>query len=274
VTAGVFQRNPSTGRYQPTSLGAQLREDSPEGFKILLDINTAGGRGELAFVELLDTVTNGASGYVSRYGREFWADLDAHPHLRRTFDAQMNWRFRVQAPQIAERFEWSRFSTILDVGGGDGILLEAILRAHPDVRGTVLDLRPTAEAASNRFTTTGLEARAHAVSGSFFDALPTGADVYLLSDILHDWDDDHARQILSRCRDAAADNDAAVVLIEPVQGHGASTGIDLFMLLCFGGRERSIDDLNRLAADVGLEPRSAAAVADGRIALEFAVEPA
>ena len=272
VTAGVFQRDPGTGRYQTTSLGDQLREDSPEGVKILLDINTAGGRGELAFVELLDTVTSGASGYVNRYGREFWADLDAHPHLRRTFDAQMNWRYRTQAPQIAGRFGWSRFSTILDVGGGDGVLLEEILRAHPDVQGTVLDCGPTAEAASKRFTTTGLEGRAHAVSGSFFDPLPTDADLYLLSDIVHDWDDDHARQILTRCRDAAADNDAAVVLIEPVQGHGASTGIDLFMLLCFGGRERSIDDINRLAADVGLEPCGAVSVADGRIALEFAVE--
>ena len=270
VTADVFQRDPETDRYRPTSLGAQLREDSSEGVKILLDINTAGGRGELAFVELLDTVTSGTSGYVSRYGREFWADLEAHPHLRHTFDAQMNWRFRTQAPQIAECFDWSRFSKILDVGGGDGVLLEAILRVHPDVQGTVLDLSPTAEAASNRFTVTGLDDSARAASGSFFDPLPTDADIYLLSDIIHDWDDDHARAILARCRDAAAANDAAIVLIEPVQGHGASTGVDLFMLLCFGGRERSIDDLNRLAADSGLEPRGAVAVADGRMALEFA----
>ena len=97
-----------------------MSEDAPEGIKPLLDINSAGGRAELAFVELLETITTGAPAYLHRYGREFWADLDARPELRRSFDAQMNWRFRVQAPQIAERFDWSRFSEILDVGGGDG----------------------------------------------------------------------------------------------------------------------------------------------------------
>ncbi|ALE76901.1 methyltransferase (plasmid) [Pseudonocardia sp. EC080625-04] len=272
VSVGVFDHDPETGLYWPTSLGAQMGEDSSAGFKILLDINTAGGRGELAFVDLLKTVTTGESAYVSRYGREFWDDLAAHPHLRRTFDAQMNWRFRKQAPQIAERFDWSRFSKILDVGGGDGIVLDAILRAHPGVRGQVLDLKPTADAAARRFAAAGLEGRASAVPGSFFNPLPTGADVYLLSDIVHDWDDDHARQILVRCRDAAAD-DAAIVLIEPVRGHGASTGIDLFMLLCFGGRERTVDELTRLAAEAGLETLNVAPVADGRMALEFAIAP-
>ncbi|MDN5916457.1 MAG: methyltransferase, partial [Pseudonocardia sp.] len=241
VSVGVFAPAPDTDRYRPTSLGAQISADAPEGVSLLLDIDTAGGRGELAFVDLLHTVTTGGSAYAHRYGRGFWDDLDAHPHLRRSFDAQMNWRFRQQAPQIAERFDWSRFPRILDVGGGDGALLRAILRAHPDVRGRILDLEPTADAAACRIAADDLADRAGAVAGSFFDPLPTGADVYLLSDIVHDWDDDHARQILTRCRDAAATDDAAVVLIEPVRGHGASTGIDLFMLLCFGGRERSID---------------------------------
>jgi SAM-dependent methyltransferase len=272
VTVGVFDHDLETGRYRPTSLGAQMSEDSPEGVKPLLDINAAGGRGELAFVELLDTVTTGEPAYARRYGREFWADLDAHPHLRRTFDAQMNWRYRMQAPQIAERFDWSRFSAVLDVGGGDGVVLEAILRAHSGLRGRVLDLAPTAAAASRRFAAAGLDNRASAVAGSFFDPLPTGADAYLLSDILHDWDDDRARQILARCREAVTPNDA-VVLIEPVRGHGADTGIDLFMLLCFGGRERSVGELTELAAGCGLESRNVAPVADGRMVLEFAVAP-
>lgn len=271
VSVGVFAHDPDTGRYRPTSVGSQMRTDAPEGMSILLDINTAGGRGELAFVDLLHTVTTGASAYRHRYGREFWGDLDAHPHLRRSFDAQMNWRFRHQAPQIAARFDWSRFPRILDVGGGDGALLHAILRAHPQVRGRILDLKPTADAASRRIAANGLGDRADAVAGSFFDPLPTGADLYLLSDIVHDWDDDHARQILTRCRDAAAADDAAVVLIEPVRGHGASTGIDLFMLLCFGGRERSIDELTHLATDAGLGLSSVAPVADGRMAFELTV---
>jgi 2,7-dihydroxy-5-methyl-1-naphthoate 7-O-methyltransferase len=272
VTIGVFDRDSESGRYRPTNLGAELSEDSPEGIKPLLDINSAGGRAELGFVELLGTITTGTPGYVQRYARDFWADLDASPELRRSFDAQMSWRFRVQATQIAERFDWSRFSEVLDVGGGDGTVLAAILRAHPDIRGRVLDLSPTAAAATDRFAAAGLEDRADAVPGSFFDPLPVGADAYLLSDILHDWDDDHARKILAGCRRAAAP-DSAVVVIEPVRGQGVGTAMDLFMLMCFGGRERTVDELAGLAADSGLVLRGSGLVADGRTVLEFGVAP-
>ncbi|SEP46078.1 methyltransferase [Amycolatopsis saalfeldensis] len=258
------------GRYRPTDLGAQLREDAPEGIKPLLDITCAGGRAELAFVDLLGTVTAGTPAYEQRYGREFWADLGTDPKLRRSFDAQMSWRFQAQAPQIAERFDWSRFTEILDVGGGDGLVLAEILRAHPGLRGRVLDLEPTSAAAADRFAAAGFGDRAGAVSGSFFDPLPAGADVCLLSDILHDWDDEHAHEILAGCRRAAAP-DGTVVVIEPVLGQGTDTAMDLFMLMCFGGRERTVDGLAALGAGAGLVLRASSPVADGRTALEFGV---
>jgi SAM-dependent methyltransferase len=265
VTIGVFDFDLTSNRFHPTSLGLQLTEDWP---KILLDINRAGGRADLAFVDLLGTITTGAPAYPQRYGREFWADLDTNPELRSSFDAQMHWRFQVQAPQIAARFDWGRFSEVIDVGGGDGFVLAAILQAHPDLRGRVLDLCPTAVAAADRFATAGLDDRARALSGNFFDPLPVGADAYLLCDILHDWDDDHARRILAGCRRAAAP-DGSVVVIEPVKGHGVGTAIDLFMLMCFAGRERTVDELAALAAECGLELRGSSPVADGRTAMEF-----
>jgi RimJ/RimL family protein N-acetyltransferase len=272
VTIGVLVLDAESGRYRPTDLGAQLSEDAPEGIKPLLDITSAGGRAELAFVDLLETITTGTPAYVHRYGRDFWTDLDASPELRRSFDAQMKWRFRTQATQIAERFDWSRFSEIVDVGGGDGTVLAAILHAHPGLRGWVLDLTPAAAAATEGFAAAGLDSRAGAVSGSFFDPLPVGADVYLLSDILHDWDDDHAREILAGCRRAAAP-DGTVLVIEPVLGEGSDTAIDLFMLMCFGGRERTVDGLAELAAGCGLVLRGSGPVADGRTSLEFGVAP-
>lgn len=274
VTVGVFDLDQESGRYRPTSLGDQMAADAPEGVKPLLDITAAGGRAELAFVDLLTTVTTGEPAYPHRYGRGFWDDLDARPELRRSFTAQMAWRFRTQAAQIAERFDWSRFGEVLDVGGGDGLLLAAILRAHPGVRGRVLDLPPAAAAATARFAAEGLADRTGAVAGSFFDPLPPGADAYLLSDIVHDWDDDHARAILEGCRRAAAP-DGVVVVVEPVLGEGTGTAIDLFMLMCFGGRERTVEDLVALAADCGLVPHGHGhgSVADGRTALEFRVAP-
>ncbi|MGI8416468.1 MAG: methyltransferase [Nakamurella sp.] len=270
VTIGAFDLDATSGRYRPTDLGAQLGEDAPEGIKPLLDINCAGGRAELGFVDLLGTIVTGAPAYERRYGREFWADLDASPELRRSFDAQMAWRYRVQAAQLANRFDWERFSEILDVGGGDGNVLTAILRAHPDLRGRVLDLAPSAAAATDRFAAGGLEDRAGAVAGSFFDPLPEGADAYLLSDILHDWDDEHARTILTGCRRAATPN-GTVLVIESVRGRGADTAMDLFLLMCFGGRERTVDELVTLAANCGLVLVSSSPVTDGRTALEFAV---
>lgn len=263
VAVGVFELD--AGRYRPTDLGAQLREDAPGGIKPLLDINRAGGRSELAFVELLATITSGESAYVRRYGREFWTDLDATPRLRSSFDAQMNWRFQVQAPQIAQRFDWSRFPEILDVGGGDGTLLVEILRAHPTVRGRVLDLAPTAAAATERFVTAGLGDRAGVVAQSFFEPLPVGADAYVLSDILHDWDDEHASAILAQCRRACAPR---VVVVEPLR-EGTDTAINLHMLMCFGGRERTVEELAALAADTGFVFLDSRPVSDGRTALEF-----
>lgn len=268
VEVGVFAAG--SGRYRPTDLGAQLAGDDPAGIKPLLDIRCAGGRAELAFADLLETITTGASAYERRYGRGFWADLDTDPALRRSFDAQMRWRFREQAPQIAERFGWGRFRRILDVGGGNGTLLEAILLAHPEVRGEVLDLAPSADAATERLAAAGLADRARGVAGSFFDPLPSGADAYLLSDILHDWDDDHSRRILARCREAAAP-DGTVVVIEPVRNQGSGAAINLFMLMCFAGRERAVEELTALAAGNGLVLRTTTAVSDGRTALEFGV---
>jgi hypothetical protein len=268
VTAGVFALDTESGRYRPTDLGAQLRSDDA---RRLLDIHAAGGRAELAFADLLETITTGTPAYEHRYGRDFWTDIDAEPRLRRSFDAQMNWRFRVQAPQIAERFGWSRFPRIVDVGGGDGLVLAEILRAHPAVRGEVLDLAPSAAAAADRFAADGLADRARAVPGSFFDPLPPGADAYVLSDILHDWDDDHARTILTGCRSAAGEN-GTVVVIEPLR-QVAGTAIDLFMLMCFGGRERTVAELTELAEGCGLVLRRTTEVAEGRTALEFGVAP-
>jgi 2,7-dihydroxy-5-methyl-1-naphthoate 7-O-methyltransferase len=260
VTAGVFAVEGD--RYRPTALGRQIAD-----FKPLLDINRAGGRADLAFVELLHTITTGASAYAHRYGREFWADLDAQPALRQSFDAQMAWRFVDHAGQIAANFPWDRFTSVIDAGGGDGNLLCAILVAHPGVRGTVVDLPPTVAPASARFAAAGVSSRGTAVAGSFFDPLPAGADAYVLSDILHDWDDEHCRTILSRCRDAAGP-DGTIVVIEPLIGH-AGTAMDLFMLMCFGGRERTVDQLTALAASCGLVLRGTRSVSESRTALEF-----
>ena len=270
VLVGVFDFNADSGCYRATALGNQMREDAPEGVRPLLDITSAGGRTELAFVDLLEAVTTGRPAYQIRYGVEFWSDLDAHPQLRSTFDRQMNWRLRDGALQIAMNYHWGRFRNIVDVGGGDGMLLARILHTHPDVHGSVVELPPTARAAGERFAAAGLTDRATATAGTFFDPLPGGADAYILCDILHDWDDASCHAILDRCAAAAAPA-GKIVVIEAFREFGGTTRWDLSMLIAFNGKERSIKELTDIAAESGLTAQHPpVAVSDRRVAYEFA----
>jgi hypothetical protein len=266
TTLGVVERT-ATG-YRTTAFGAHLRADAGNMLATLLHLDTAGGRGELALVELAHSVTTGQEAYSRRHGQDFWADLAEHPHLRASFDRQMTRRLRDEVPQIVAGFDWSRFGTLVDVGGGRGHLLAAILTANPRLRGHLLDLAPTAADARQTFADAGLGDRAEVTAGSFFDPLPAGADAYLMVDILHDWDDEQADRILSRCVEAATPA-SRVLVVEPVGGEHASTGIDLVMLTLYGGRERRADEFRTLAAAHGLVLDTMTTVSGGRSLLEF-----
>jgi hypothetical protein len=269
TTLGVLERTP-TG-YRTTEFGANLRVDAGNGLtNTLLNLNTAGGRAELAFVELAHSIATGQAAYAQRYGQDFWADLAEHPHLRASFDRQMTQRFREEIPQIVTGFDWSRFTTVVDVGGGQGTLLAAILTAHPTMRGNLVDLEPTAADAGRTFTAHDLGDRAEVTARSFFDPLPAGADAYLLCDILHDWDDEHAHRILARCAEAAHPT-GRVLVIEPVGGLRANTEMDLAMLVLYGGRERRTDEFRTLAAAHGLVLDTVTTVTGQRCLHEFHV---
>jgi SAM-dependent methyltransferase len=266
ATLGIVEHT-STG-YRTTDLGAALRADAGNGLTNFLHLDMAGGRAEMALVELLHSIRTGAAGYPRRFGQDFWADLTEHPHLRTSFDQQMTDRFRDTVPRIVAGYDWGRFSSIVDLGGGDGTVLAAILAAHPRLRGHVVDLDPTATEADRTFRAHRLDDRARATAGSFFDPLPEGADAYLLCDILHDWDDEHAHRILDRCVEAVHPT-GRVLVIEPVGGRWANTEIDLAMLAIFGGRERRVEEFRALASPHGLVLDTVTDLADQRSLLEF-----
>ncbi|WP_198654686.1 MULTISPECIES: methyltransferase [Nocardia] len=265
-TLGIVEGT-STG-YRTTDYGATLCADADNGLTNFLHLDMAGGRAELAFVELLHSVTTGEAGYSRRYGRDFWADLTRYPHLRESFDRQMTHRFRDQIPRIVTGYDWDRFSTIVDVGGGHGSLLAAILAAHPRIRGHLIDLEPTVTEAVRTLIAYRVRDRARVSAQSFFDPLPAGAQAYLLCDILHDWDDDHAHRILARCVEALG-RGGRVLVVEPVGGRRANTEFDLAMLVTFAGRERRVDEFRALAAAHGLVLDAVVDLTDQRCLLEF-----
>jgi 2,7-dihydroxy-5-methyl-1-naphthoate 7-O-methyltransferase len=267
---GLVER--TSDGYRTTAYGASLCADAGNGLTDLLHLESAGGRAELAFVELAHSVTTGRAAYPLRYGQDFWADLSQHRHLRESFDRQMTHRFREQVPQIVAGVEWIRFGTLVDVGGGNGTLLAAILAAHPGMHGLLVELDPTATAAAHTFTARGLDDRARALVGSFFEPLPTGADAYLLCDVLHNWGDEHAHAILTRCVEAAHP-ESRVLVIEAVAGQCATSEFDLAMLVCFGGRERSVDEFRDLTAPHGLTLATVTGLTSQRCLLEFTVDP-
>jgi len=259
---------PTDTGYRTSTFGANLGVEAGNGLDNLLRLDAAGGRAELAFVELAHSVDTGRAAYPRRYGQDFWADLAESPRLRETFDRQMAHRFQEEIPRIVAGFDWSRFATVVDVGGGRGDLLAAILAAHPRVHGHLVDLEPTAAAARDTFGAHSLDERTRVTAGSFFDPLPAGADAYLLVDILHDWDDEQAHRILSRCVEAARPA-GRVLVIEPIGGMRAQSEFNLAMLVIFGGRERRIDEFRALASPHGLVLDEVTDLTDQRCLLEF-----
>ncbi len=266
TTLGIVER--VSGGYRTTEYGANLCADADNNLTNLLHLDAAGGRAELAFVDLAHTIATGQAAYPRRYGQDFWADLADHAHLRDSFDRQMTQRFREQIPRLVAGFDWSRFGTVVDVGGGRGTLLAAVLAAHPHMRGHLVDLEPTAAEARKTFSAHDLDDRTEVTAGSFFDPLPAGADAYLLFDILHNWDDEHADQILARCVEAAHPA-GRVLVIEAAGGPRANSEMDLVMLVFYGGRERRIDELRTLAAAHGLVLDTVTTLTDDRCLLEF-----
>jgi hypothetical protein len=240
-----------------TPLSEAMREGQAGNHgPLTLDVHSAMGRIQLAAVGLLECVRTGMPAYQLVHGRGFWDDLAADPALGAGFDAFMGSRDR---SAFAEAYDWSAVGHVVDVGGGTGARLIALLRAHPSLRGTLVELPGPAERAAGRFVEVGLSERVVVVARSFFEPLPAGADVYVLSGILHDWPDPEATAILRRCGEAAGPSGRVLVLeqvLDDADDMAGITAFDLFMLIGCGGQERTLDEFRTLGSAAGLSLRS------------------
>jgi hypothetical protein len=177
---------------------------------------------------------SGTPTFTRVHGIGFWSWLALNPSERATFDRAMEQGAGVRLDRL-ESVAWRGDETLVDVGGGNGSLLLALLERRPQMRGIVFDLPETVrdEAAFGE--------RCEFVAGSFFERVPAG-DAYLLSTILHDWDDDSAVRILQTIRGAATPGTRLVLLEGTLQEGNEPDGakwLDLLMLALFGGRERN-----------------------------------
>ncbi|WP_405089968.1 methyltransferase [Micromonospora sp. NBC_01392] len=254
-----------------TDVGELLCDRNGGGHGADLDLGGLGARMDLAFAGLPHAIRTGRPGYGSVHGRDFWADLDAHPDHRAYFDALMLSQQRLTAPEVATRYPWAEVTHVVDVAGGSGGLLWELLSAHPHLRGTLVDRGEPVATAVATFAEHGLTDRATGVVGDFFAPLPAGADVYVVSRALTDWSDDHATAILRRCAEAAGDTGRVLVIeVLPTVPHVPHLSpYDLRMLVLVGGRERSAAEHAALAAAAGLAPRRTWHGPDGLTLMEF-----
>jgi hypothetical protein len=232
-------------------------------FATFLNVDGIGGRFSGAWSTLPEVVRTGRPAYEQMYGLPFWEDIAAHPELGAEFDAMMGEGHHVADPDVLPEGDLRDVSTVVDVGGGTGTLLKGVLRAYPHLRGVLVDLPPTIDRAEDGIAAAGLTDRIFLARQSFFDPLPSGGDVYLVSGILNDWPDAEAVTILTRCREAVRDGGVVVVMggvspesAEAGVGHNGSHGDHRSRItvetVLLGGRWRSIRALSGLAQRAGL----------------------
>ncbi len=260
VSKGVFEE-PSRGRFALNETARGLLDSS---MLVGLSLDGIGGRMAYAWSTLLSAVRTGKPAYHEVFGRGFWDDLDAHPEVAASFDELMGLAGHgVPDPEVlADPADWASIRTVVDVGGGTGAMLVEILRAHPHVRGTLVDLPRPIAASAAVFREAGVADRTTAVAQSFFDPLPAGADLYVLKKVLGDWPDREATAILKRCAEAARPAGRVVAFTNATPGEEASP--ELLMMVLVGGRERSLEEFGAMAREAGLTISRAWHQASGR----------
>jgi O-methyltransferase domain/Dimerisation domain len=240
ASVGVF-REEEGRRFALTPIGEHLRVDDPQsltGWAAMI------GRPYFrkTWTALGESVRTGENAFRLVHGTDVWTWRSMHPEESAIFDRAMTSTTRQVNRELLDAFDFGRFATIVDVGGGNGFLLASILARHSTMQGVLFDQEHVVVGAGPVLEAAGVADRCRVVGGSFFDAVPAGGDAYILKSIIHDWDDEEAVAILRVCRRAGG----VVLLIERVVGppneDPATKFLDLNMLVMPGGRERTLDE--------------------------------
>ncbi len=203
----------------------------------------------------LEAVRQGKPGFELAHGQPFYTYLAEHPEYAETFVRGMSGWSDWHAPQLVQAYDFSRFGTIADIGGGNGSLLLEILQRYPQVRGILVDQPRTLEQARVRFEARGLDRRCRLVPADIRQTLPEGADAYVLKHVLRDWDDAQAARILRACHRAMPPEGRLLVidaLVDPANGRDRLLKlIDLEQMFILPGALRTQKEMEALLAEAG-----------------------
>ena len=252
ASVGVF-REDADRRFALTALGDCLRSDAPESLAPWAAHIGEAGLWQ-AWGTLLDSVRTGENAFRRVHGVDTWEYYARNRKAGALFDRAMTGHSRMQANAVLNAYDFARFQYIVDVGGGHGTLLSAILAQHQSLHGALFDQPHVAAGAEAVLRTAGVAGRCQVLGGNFFEAVPGGADAYVLKFILHDWEDEQAIPILRSCRRAIVPHGKLLIIDSEIAApnEGAVNKFrDLTMLVHPGGRERTRGEWTALLAAGG-----------------------
>lgn len=255
ATMGMFDED-SDKRFSLTHVSDEFRADVPRSLKAWTIFRN---EDELTPAMLLKVVRTGRHRRADEQGTDTsWQRLEVDEEAGAAFDKGMGAWTEIHLPEVLRTFDFGPVRTLVDVGGGRGVLMAGILKANPHLRGTVYD-RPQVAARTRRYLEEqGVADRAEAIGGNFLESVPAGADVYFIKHALHDWSDDFSIKILSNIRAAMTPTSRLVVwdaIVKPESYRDRLTKLlDLQQMIdTDDGRERVKADFERLFAASGLK---------------------
>lgn len=248
---GVFIQC-SDRRFGLTEVGESLRTGFPGSMRSTIIM--LGEEHYQAWGKLVDSVKTGKTAFSRVFDKDIFSYLDSNVHAGETFVRSMSEITAQISLAVLLAYDFSGVRTVVDVGGGEGRLLEAVLDAVQDVRGVLFDSDSVIENISVRTCLKRFHSRCQFVAGDFFQCIPPGADVYMLKNVIHDWDDCRSVDILRCCRRAMR-ADSKLLLIETVVAEGGPSTfdslLDLNMLVISGGCERTEAQFGNLLGQSG-----------------------
>jgi hypothetical protein len=250
ASLGIFAED-DQGCFALTPLAALLQQDAPESLRALA--LWSGGVSYRAFGELEHSVRTGEPGFEEIFGTDFFDYLARNPEAGARFDDLMTWNTAPVASVLAQ-YDLAGITTLVDVGGGRGAMLAAILCAHPAMQGVLVDHPRVLESARRALEAAGVAERCATVGADILREVPPEGDAYLLKSIVHGLDDAEAARLLARCREAVRPG-GRLLLVELVMRSGNEPSparlMDLLMLVGCRGRERSEAEYRALLAGAG-----------------------
>lgn len=255
ASVGVLSEE-ENGAFTLTPLGELLRSDVPGSMRAAMVM--FGGRTQDIWTDLMYCVETGEPAFRKRGEQDAFESIQRNPEDAATFDAAMADFTRMTAVAVAAAYDFGTLRTVVDVGGGNGALLIGILNANPALRGVVFDRADVVQRARANIEQAGLAERCTTVGGNFFERVSEGGDAYMLKHVIHDWDDERARAILTTCHRAMTPQAKLLIIegvypprVEPNLAARGAAANDVNMLVCTGGRQRSEAEFRELFTAAG-----------------------